>query len=50
MEVLDVAQEYHYKARTLSEACSDTSYLAKKNRVISLNGLENIYMIFGNYE
>ena len=50
MGVLDVAQEYHYKARTLSEACSDTSYLAKKNRVISLNGLGNIYMIFGNYE
>ena len=50
MGVLDVAQEYHYKARTLSEACSDTSYLAKKNRVISLNGLGNIYMTFGNYE
>lgn len=50
MGVLDVAQEYHYKARTLCEACSDTSYLAKKNRVISLNGLGNIYMIFGNYE
>ena len=50
MGVLDVAQEYHYKARTLSEAYSDTTYLAKKNRVISLNGLGNIYMTFGNYE
>lgn len=50
MGVLDVAQEYHHKARTLSEACSDTTYLAKKNRVISLNGLGNIYMTFGNYE
>lgn len=48
--VLDVATEYHYKAWKLSEEHSDTSYMAKKNEVISLNGLGNIYMTLGNYE
>lgn len=50
MGVLDVAQGYHYRAWTMSEACADTSYTAKKNRVVSLNGLGNIYMTLGNYE
>ena len=50
MGVLDVAQEYHYRAWTLSEECADTSFTAKKNRAISLNGLGNIYMTLGNYE
>ncbi len=50
MGVLDVAQEYHYKAWTLSDECTDTSFVAKKNRVMSLNGLGNIYMTLGNYE
>ena len=50
MGVLDVAQEYHYRAWTLSEECADTSFTAKKNRVVSLNGLGNIYLTLGNYE
>ena len=50
MGVLDVAQEYHYSAWTLSEECADTSFTAKKNRVVSLNGLGNIYLTLGNYE
>lgn len=50
MGLLDVAQEYHYRARTLSEECADTSFMARKNRVVSLNGLGNIYMTLGNYE
>lgn len=50
MGVLDAAQEYHYSAWTLSEECADTSFTAKKNRVVSLNGLGNIYMTLGNYE
>lgn len=50
MGVLDVAQEYHYNAWTLSEECADTSFTAKKNRLMSLNGLGNIYLTLGNYE
>lgn len=50
MGVLVAAQEYHYRAWTLSEECADTSFTAKKNRVVSLNGLGNIYMTLGNYE
>ena len=50
MGVLDVAQEYHYRAWMLSEECADTSFTARKNRVVSLNGLGNIYMTLGNYE
>lgn len=50
MGVLDVAQEYHYQAKTLSEECSDTSFTAKKNCVVSYNELGNIYMSLGNYE
>ncbi len=50
MGMLDVAQVYHYNAWKLSEESTDTSYNAKKNRVVSLNGLGNIYMTLGNYE
>ena len=50
MGVLDVAQEYHYRAWKLSEECADTVTVARKNRVVSLNGLGNIYMTLGNYE
>lgn len=50
MGVLDVAQEYHYRAWKLSEECTDTSFTAKKNRVVSLNGLGNVYLALGNYE
>ena len=50
MGVLDAAQEYHYNAWKLSEECTDTSFTAKKNRVVSLNGLGNVYLVLGNYE
>ncbi len=50
MGMLDVAQDYHYRAWILSKECADTSFNAKKNRVVSLNGLGNIYMTLGNYE
>lgn len=48
--LLDVAQGYHYSAWKMSEASSDTSALTKKNRVVSLNGLGNIYMTLGNFQ
>lgn len=48
--VLDAAQEYHYSAWKISEEYSDTTSMAKKNRVISLNGLANVYLTLGNYE
>lgn len=47
--MLDVAQEYHYNAWKLSEESTDTSFMSKKNRVVSLNGLGNIYLALGNY-
>lgn len=47
--VLDVAQSYHYQAWLLSNECKDTTSAAKKNSVISLNGLGNIYILIGNY-
>ena len=50
MGMLDVAQDYHYRARILSEEHSDTSYMAKKNRLVSINGLGNIYLTMKNYE
>ena len=50
MSILDVAQEYHHRALKLSEEFSDTSKLALKNYVKSLNGLGNIYMSLGNFE
>ena len=50
MGMLDVAQVYHYNAWKLSEESTDTSHNARKNRVVSLNGLGNIYMTLGNYE
>ena len=50
MGVLDLAQNYHYRAWTISKVCQDTSYDARKSRVVSLNGLGNIYLTLGNYE
>ncbi len=50
MGVLDVAMEYHSRAWKISEDCTDSSLLMKKNAVVSLNGLGNIYMSIGNYE
>ena len=50
MGVLDLAQDYHYRAWTICREYSDTSYAARKSRVVSLNGLGNIYLTLGNYE
>ena len=50
MGMLDMAQNYHYRAYTICKETADTSYMAKKNRVVSLNGLGNIYLTLGNYE
>ena len=50
MGVLDMAQDYHYRAWTICREYSDTSYTARKSRVVSLNGLGNIYLTLGNYE
>lgn len=47
---LDIAQLYHYQAWMMSQEHSDTTTQAKKNQVISLNGLGNIYMAIGNYQ
>ena len=50
--LLDIAIDYHYRAWKMSEhkVKSDTSYMSKKSRVVSLNGLGNIYLTQGNYE
>lgn len=50
MGVYDIAQEYHYNAYTLCMESTDTSYAMRKNRVISLNGLGNIYLSIRSYE
>ena len=49
MGMLDMAQDYHYRAFAISKESADTSFTAKKNRVVSLNGLGNIYLTLGNY-
>lgn len=48
MGILDMAQRYHYGAYMMAKECADTSYAAKKNLVISLNGLANVYMTTHN--
>lgn len=49
MGILDEASTFHHKALEISEKFSDkTSKRAKKNRVISLNGLGNIYLTLDN--
>ena len=48
--ILDEASAFHYKALALSDVCSDESYNAKKNRVVSLNGIGNIYLTLENYD
>lgn len=48
--VLDVAADYHYRALTMSQEYNDTSSQAQRNRVVSLNGLGNIYLTMGNLE
>jgi Signal transduction histidine kinase len=48
--VLESATPYHYRAWKISEECSDTTYNAMKNMVVSLNGLGNVYLTTGNYD
>lgn len=50
MGVPDAAQKYHYEAWTLAKVYRDTSFVAKKNRVMSLNGLANVYLTVGNLQ
>lgn len=49
MGVLDMAQDYHYRAYAICKASTDSSFTARKNRVVSLNGLGNIYLTLGNF-
>lgn len=49
MGVLDVAQDYHYRAYAICMESTDTSFTARKNKVVSLNGLGNIYLTLRNY-
>lgn len=51
MSVLDEASDYHYQALAVSAAYSDqTSKVALKNRVVSLNGIGNVQLSLGNPE
>lgn len=47
--LLDMAQRYHYDAWMMAKECSDTSFVSKKNRVVSLNGLANVYLTTNNF-
>lgn len=48
--IYDVATKYHYRALKICEEYEDVSAVSMKNKVVSLNGLGNIYMAIGNYE
>ena len=50
MNILDIAQKYHYQAWSLCKVTTDTSFVVLKNQAKSLNGLGNIYLTLGNYE
>lgn len=51
MGILDEASSYHIKALHLSMDYSDqTSRIMRKYRVVSLNGLGNVYLTAGNLE
>lgn len=51
MGILDEASTFHYGALLLCEQYSDkNSFTAKKNRVISLNGIGNIHLTLDNRE
>ena len=51
MGMLEEASNCHYRALELCDHFSDTlSYAAKKNKVVSLNGLGNINLTLGNSE
>ena len=51
MGILDEASTFHYGALLLCEQYSDkNSFTAKKNRVVSLNGIGNIHLTLDNRE
>lgn len=51
MSMLEDATTFHYRALKYCEEYSDKdSYGAKKNRVVSLNGIGNISLRLGDYE
>ena len=51
MSMLEDATTFHYQALKYCEEYSDKeSYQAKKNRVVSLNGIGNISLRLGDYE
>ena len=50
MGILPMAHEYHQRALVMARDNTDTAYVARKNIVISLNGLANVYLTLGNYE
>lgn len=48
--IMDEASTFHYKALALCEQYHDkSSYVALKNRVVSLNGIGNVQLSIGNY-
>ena len=48
--IMDEASTFHYKALALCEQYHDkSSYVALKNRVVSLNGIGNVQLSMGNY-
>lgn len=50
LSILDAASSYHYRALNYAMRYSEKdSYIAKKNRVTSLNGLGNVYMTMKDY-
>ena len=51
MGILDEASSYHYQALAYSDAYSDKeSFAARKNRVVSLNGIGNVHLTLDNRE
>ena len=50
MGIMDEAANYHYRALALANAYSDTSYTARKNRVVSLNGIGNVCLTLGDQQ
>lgn len=48
MGILDMAQRYHYSAWMMAKEYSGMLFVAKKNRVVSLNGLANVYLSVNN--
>ena len=49
--IMDEASSYHYQALMLCERSSNkTTFIAKKNRVMSLSGIGNVYLTLDNLD